>query len=152
METTGFLCALLSLSTFGLGGTWRLLEGTERLGCGKPLDVHQVGERLEGEVSSFEATVFKGPVEPLGALLEGAAEPLDAILWGLAEPLEAVLWGSAEPLHVSEHLTDSHGTRASADTVPDFPEVDTDPGPPEERTLDSVVLCGRSKNNQVKDV
>jgi len=73
--------------------------------------------------------------------------------------------GSAEPLSVSEeHLADSHGTRASADTVPDFPEadtvpdfpeadtvldfpkVDTDPGPPEERTLDSVVLNGRSKN------
>ena len=34
--------------------------------------------------------------------------------------------GSAEPLSVSEeHLTDSHVTRASADTVPDFPEVDT---------------------------
>ena len=46
--------------------------------------------------------------------------------------------GSAEPLSVSEeHLVDSHGTRVSADTVPDFPEVDTDPGPPKERTLDS---------------
>ena len=69
--------------------------------------------------------VFKGPAEPLGALLEGAAQPLDAILWGLAEPLEAV-WGgggSAEPLSVSEeHLSDSHGTRASADAVLDFPE------------------------------
>ena len=33
--------------------------------------------------------------------------------------------GSAERLSVSEeHLADSHGTRASADTVPDFPEVD----------------------------
>ena len=51
-----------------------------------------VGERLEDDESSFEAAVFKGPAEPLGALLEGAAEPLDAILWGLAEPLEAV-WG-----------------------------------------------------------
>ena len=31
--------------------------------------------------------------------------------------------GSAEPLSVSEeHLADSHGTRASADTVLDFPE------------------------------
>ena len=40
--------------------------------------------------------------------------------------------GSAEPLSVSEeHLADSRGTRASADTVPGFPEVDTDPGPPE---------------------
>ena len=56
--------------------------------------------------------VFKGP-----------AEPLDAILWGLAEPLEAVLGGSAESLSVSEeHLADSHGTRSSADTVLDFPE------------------------------
>ena len=52
-----------------------------------------VGERLENDESSFEAAVFKGPAEPLGALLEGAAEPLDAILWGLAEPLEAVFWG-----------------------------------------------------------
>ena len=88
-----------------------------------PSTLTLVGERLEDDESSFEAAVFKGPAEPLGALLEGAAEPLDAILWGLAELLEAVLWGSAEPLHVSEeHLTDSHGTRASADTVPDFPE------------------------------
>ena len=54
--------------------------------------------------------VFKGPAEPLGALLEGAAEPLDAIFGGLAEPLGAVLGGSAEPLFVSEeHLADSHG-------------------------------------------
>ena len=104
------------------------------------------------------AAVFKGPAEPLGALLEGAAEPLEAILWGLAEPLEAVLGGSVEPLSVSEeYLADSHGTRTSADTVPDFPEeawvlVDTDPGPPEEPTLDSVVLNGRSEKNQVKDV
>ena len=49
-----------------------------------------VGEHLEDDESSFEAAVFKGPAEPLGALLEGAAEPLDAILWGLAEPIEAV--------------------------------------------------------------
>ena len=56
-------------------------------------------------------------------LLEGAAEPLDAIFGGLAEPLEAVLGGSAEPLSVSEeHLADSHGTRASVNTVLDFPE------------------------------
>jgi len=48
------------------------------------------------------------------------------------------LWGSAEPLHVSEeHLAD-------------FPEVDTDPEPPEERTLDSVVLCGRSEKKERK--
>ena len=90
--------------------------------------------------------------------MEGAAEPLDAILWGLAEPLEAVLGGSAEPLSVSEeHLADSHGTRASADTVLDFPEearvpADTDPGPPEGRSLDSVVLSGRSENTQVNEV
>ena len=77
---------------------------------------------------------------------------------GLAESLEAVLGGSAEPLSVSEeHLADSHGTRASADTVLDFPEetwvpVDTDPGPPEERTLDSFVLSGRSENTQVNEV
>ena len=82
-----------------------------------------VGEHLEDDESSFEVEVFKGSAEPLGALLEGAAEPLDAILWGLAEPLEAVLGGSVEPLSVSEeHLADSHGTRASADTVLDFPE------------------------------
>ena len=80
-----------------------------------PSTLTLVGERLEDE-SSFEAAVFKEPAEPLGALLEGAAEPLDAILWGLVEPLEAVLGGSAK------HLADSHGTRASPDTVPDFPE------------------------------
>ena len=73
--------------------------------------------------SSLEVAVFKGPAEPLCALLEGAAEPLGAILWGLDEPLEAVLGGLAEPLSVSEeHLADSHGTRASADTVLDFQE------------------------------
>ena len=102
--------------------------------------------------------VFKGPAEPLGVLLEGAAEPLDAILWGLVEPLEAVLGGSAEPLSVSEeHLADSHGTQALADTVLDFLEeawvlVDTNLGPPEEHTLDSVVLSGRSENTQVNEV
>ena len=168
-----FLSALLCLSgTLGLGGTWGLLEGAERLVCGNtstssrtPSTLTLVGERLEDDESSFEAALLKGPAEPLGALLEGAAEPLAAILWGLAEPLEAVLRGSAEPLSVSEeHLADSHGTRASADTVLCFPEearapVDTDPGPPEERTLDSVVLSGRSeekrkrkKEKKVKDV
>ena len=97
--------------------------------------------------SSFEAAVFKGPAEHLGALLEGAAEPL-----------EAVLGGSAEPLSVSEeHLADSHGTRASADTVLDFPEearvpADTNPGLPEECMLDSVILSGRSENTQVNEV
>ena len=78
------------------------------------------GEHLEDDGSSFEVAVFKGPAEPLCALLERAAEPLDAILWGLAEPLEAVLGGSAD--FSEEHLADSHGTRASADTVLDFPE------------------------------
>ena len=93
-----------------------------------------VGEHLKDDESSFEVAVFKGPAEPLGVLLEGAAEPLDAILWGLAEPLSVS----------EEHLADSHGTRALADTVLDFPEearvpVDTYPGPPEEHTLDSPV-------------
>ena len=57
-----------------------------------PSTLTLVGEHLEDDESSFKAAVFKGPAEPLGALLEGAAEPLDAILWGLAEPIEAV-WG-----------------------------------------------------------
>ena len=48
----------------------------------------------------------------LGELLEGAAEPLDAILWGLAEPLPVS----------EEHLADSHGTWALADTALGFPE------------------------------
>ena len=93
----------------GLGGTWGLLEAAERLGCEKPSTSTRtpstltlVGEHLEDDESSFEVAVFKGPAEPLGALLEGAAEPLDAIFWGLAEPLEAVLGGSAESLFVSE--------------------------------------------------
>ena len=130
MERTRFLSTLLCLTgTFGLGGTWGLLEGVERLGCENPSTSTRtpstltlVGERLEDDESSFEAAVFKGPAEPLAALLEGAAESLDDILWGLAEPLEAVLWGgSAEPLSVSEeHLADSHRTQASADTVHDF--------------------------------
>ena len=126
-----FLSVLLCLSgTFGLGGTWGLLEGAERLGCENPSTSTRtpstltlVGERLEDDESSSETAVFKGPAEPFGGLLEGAAEPLDAVSWGLAEPLEAVLGGSAEPLFVSEeHLADSHGTRASADTVLDYPE------------------------------
>ena len=76
----------------------------------------------------------------------------------LAEPLEAILGGSAEPLSVSkEHSVDLHGTRASADTILDFPEeawvpVDTDPGPPEEHKLDSVILSGQSENTQVNEV
>ena len=133
MERARFLSALLCLSaTFGLGGTWGLLEGVEHLGCENPsmstrtpstLTLVIVGEHLKDDESSFEAAFFKGPAEPLGVLLEGVAEPLDAILWGLAEPLEAVLGGSAEPLSVyEEHLADSHRTRASADTVLDFSE------------------------------
>ena len=117
------LCLLQPAEVTGLGGTWGLLEGVERLGCENPSTSTRtlstltlVGGHLEDDESSFEVAVFKGPAEPLGALLKGAAQPLDAILWGLAEPLEAVLWGSAE------HLADSHGTRASADTVLDFPE------------------------------
>ena len=122
---------MLCLSeTFGLGGTWGLLEEAERLGYTNPststrtpCTLTLVGECLEDDGSSFEAADFKGPAEPLGVHFEGAAEPLDAILWGLAKPLEAVLGGSAEPRSVSEeHLTDSHKTWASADTVLDFPE------------------------------
>ena len=97
---TGQETAFFSLSeATGLGGTWGLLEGVERLGCENPLTSARtpstltlVGEHLDDDESSFEVAVFKGPAEPLGALLEGAAEPLDAILGGLAEPLEAV-WG-----------------------------------------------------------
>ena len=142
-ERTRFCSAFFSLSeATGLGGTWGLLEGVERLGCENPSTSTRtlstltlVGEHLKDEGSSFEVAVFKGPAEPLGVLLEGAAEPLDAILWGLAEPLSVS----------EEHLADSHGTRVLADTVLDFPEealfpVDTYPGPPEERTLDSPVL------------
>ena len=95
MERSRFLSALLCLSgTFGLGGTWDLQEGEERLGgenhsrsTTTPSTLTLVGERLKDVESSFEAAVFKGPAEPLGGLLEGAAKPLDAILWGLAEPL-----------------------------------------------------------------
>ena len=130
-ERTRFCSAFFNLSEVtGLGDTWGLLEGVERLGCENPSTSTRklstltlVGEHLEDDESSFEVAVFKGPAEPLGALLQGAAEPLGAILWGLAEPLEAVLGGSAEPLSVSEeHLVDSQGTRASTDTVLDFPE------------------------------
>ena len=130
-ERTRFCSAFFSLSeAIGLGGTWGLLEGVERLGCENPSTSTRTpsaltleGEHLKNDESSSEVEVFKGPAEPLCALLEGTAEPLGAILWGLAEPLEAVLGGLAEPLSVSEeHFADSHGTRASADTVLDFPE------------------------------
>ena len=104
-QRTRFLSTLLCLSgTFGLGGTWGLLEGVERLGCENsststrtPSTLNLVGEHLEEDESPFEAAVFKGPAEPLGSLLEGAAEPLDAISGGLAEPLEAVLGGTLNP-------------------------------------------------------
>ena len=80
---TRFCSALFSLSEVtGLGGTWGLLEGMERLGCENPLTsvrtpstLTLVGEHLDDDESSFEVTVFKRPAEPLGALLEGAAEP-----------------------------------------------------------------------------
>ena len=75
-----------------MGGTWGLLEGAERLGCENPSTSTRIpstltleGERLEDDEPSFEAADFKGPAEPVGALLDGATEPLDAILWGLAE-------------------------------------------------------------------
>ena len=165
-ERTRFCSACFSLlEATGLGGTWGLLEGVEHLGHKNPLTSTRTpstltlaGEHLKDDKSSFEVAVFKGPAEPLGALLEGAAEPLDAIFGGLVEPLEAILGGLAEPLSISEeHLEDSHGTQASADTVLDFPDeakvpVDTDPGPPEEHMLDSVVLSGRSENTQVNEV
>ena len=131
LERTRFCSAFFSLSkATGLGGTWGLLEGVESLGCEQnlistrtPSTLTLVGEHLEDDASSFEVAVFKGPAEPLGALLEGAAEPFDAIFGALAEPLEVVLGGSAEPLPISkEHLADSYGTWASADTVLDFPE------------------------------
>ena len=104
-ERTRFFSNFFSLSeATGLGGTWGLLDGVERLGCENPSTstLTLLGEHLEDEESTFEVAVFKGPAEPFGALLEGTAEPLDAILWGLAEPLEAVLRGSALPLSVSE--------------------------------------------------
>ena len=94
-ERTRFCSAFFSLSeATGLGDTWGLLKGVERLGCENPSTSTRtpstltvVGEHLEDDESSFEVAVFKGPAEPLGTLLEEAAEPLDAILWGLAEPL-----------------------------------------------------------------
>ena len=97
-ERTRFCSAFFSLSeATGLGGTWGLLEGVERLGCENPSTSTRipstltlVGEHLEGDESSFKVAVFKGPAEPLGALLEEVAEPLDAILWGLAESIEAI--------------------------------------------------------------
>ena len=85
-ERTRFCSAFFSLSeATGLGGTWGLLDGVERLGCENPSTstLTLLGEHLEDEESTFEVAVFKGPAEPLGALLEGAAEPLDAIFVGI---------------------------------------------------------------------
>ena len=61
-----FSSAFFSLSeATGLGGTWGLLEGVERLGCENPSTSTRtlstltlVGEHLEDE-SSFEVAVFK---------------------------------------------------------------------------------------------
>ena len=86
-ERTRFCSAFFSLSeATGSGGTWGLLEGVERLGCKNPSTSNRtlstltlVGEHLEDDKSSFEVVVFKGPAEPLGALLEGAADPLDGL-------------------------------------------------------------------------
>ena len=108
-------------------------------------------------MTSFEAEVFKGPAETLGELLEEAARTL-CHFGGIGGTPRGHLGGIGEPLSVSkEHLADSQGTRASADIVLDFPEealvpVDTDPGPPEERTFDSVVLSGCSENTQFNEV
>jgi len=81
-ERTRFCSAFFSLSeATGLGGTWGLLEGVERLGCENPSTSTRtlstltlVGEHLEDE-SSFEVAVFKGPAEPLGALLREPQNP-----------------------------------------------------------------------------
>ena len=69
LERTRFCSAFFSLSeATGLGGTWGLLEGVERLGCENPSTSTRtpstltlVGEHLEDDESSFEAAVFKGP-------------------------------------------------------------------------------------------
>ena len=84
-ERTRSCSAFFSLSeATGLGGTWGLLEGVERLGRETPSTSTRTpstltleGEHLEDDGSSFEVAVFKGPAEPLGALLGGAAEPLN---------------------------------------------------------------------------
>ena len=77
----------------------------------KPLDVHQDSSTLTLDVVPLEDD--ESSVE--GAVLEGSAEPLCELF---------------------EHVAVSHGTRASADAGPVFPEeawvpVDVDPGPPE---------------------
>ena len=101
-ERTRFCSAFFTLpEATGLGGTWGLLEGVDEnplMSTRTPSTLTLVGEHLNDDESSLEVAVFKGPAEPLCALLEGAAEPLGAILWGLAEPLVAVLGGSTETL------------------------------------------------------
>ena len=79
LERTRFRSAFFSLSeSTGLGGAWVPPEGAERLGCTNPLTstrtlptLTAVGELLDDDESSFEDAVFKGPAEPLGAVLEG---------------------------------------------------------------------------------
>ena len=78
-ERTRFCSAFFSLSeATGLGGTWGLLEGVERLGYENPSTSTRtlstltlVGEHLEDDESSFEVAVFKGPAEPLSPVLIG---------------------------------------------------------------------------------
>ena len=63
---------MLCLSgTFGLGGTWGLLEGVERLGCENPSaytttpsTLTLIGDRLEDDESSFEAAVLRDLLNP----------------------------------------------------------------------------------------
>ena len=163
-ERTWFCSAFFSLSEAkGLGGTWGLLEGVECLGCENPSTSTRtpstltlVGEHLDDDESSFEVAVFKGPA--LRCTFGGSCRTLRCHFWGIGGTPRGRFGGSAEPLSVSEeHWANSHGTRMSADTVLDFPEeawvpVETDPGLPNERTLDSVVLSGRSENTQVNEV
>ena len=91
-ERTRFCSAFSSLSeATGLGGTWGLLEGAERLGCENhstsartPSTLTLVGEHLDDDESSFEVAVFKGPAEPLGALLDwGSCRTLRCNFWGI---------------------------------------------------------------------
>ena len=63
LERTRFCSAFFSLAT-GLGGTWGLLEGAERLGCENPSTSTRtpstltlVGEHLEDDESAFETAV-----------------------------------------------------------------------------------------------
>ena len=80
------LCLIQPVRSYRLG--WYLgpagRSAKECLGCENPSTSTRtlstltlVGDHLEDDESSFEVAVFKGPAEPLGALLEGATEPLD---------------------------------------------------------------------------